>query len=161
VRPSKFSPAASRNCVTVILVRLSCPLGRQYQVNHSRAGVWVCTCVVTGARWPMFCRSSRCTRHVPAKCKTDCVLATTRRATQSQRAGRVATGFQVDVEMGLRILFTAETRTISIDPAADPRLLRVPVQPQAIPRIRSAKILALSCPQRSENSIFMPYNELR
>jgi len=25
VRPSKFSPAASRNCVTVILVRLSCP----------------------------------------------------------------------------------------------------------------------------------------
>jgi hypothetical protein len=82
-------------------------------------------------------------------------------AVQLNRNGRVATGFQVDAEMGLRILFTANTRTISIDPAADPRLLRAPVQPQAIPRIRPARILALSCPQRSENSIFMSYNKLR
>ncbi|MGD8629547.1 MAG: transglutaminase family protein [Gammaproteobacteria bacterium] len=52
---------------------------------------------------------------------------------QLNRNGRAASGFQVDVEMGLRILFTADTQLVSVDPATDPRLLRVPVQSQAIP----------------------------
>jgi len=52
---------------------------------------------------------------------------------QLDRNGRTATGFQVDVEMGLRILFTTETQTINVDPAADPRFFRAPLQSQAIP----------------------------
>jgi len=52
---------------------------------------------------------------------------------QLNRNGQAATGFQVDVEMGMRILFTADTRTICVDPATDPRLLRAPVQSLAIP----------------------------
>jgi len=52
---------------------------------------------------------------------------------QLNRNGQAATAFQVDAEMGLRILFTADAQTISLDPAADPRLLRAPVQSQAIP----------------------------
>ena len=54
-------------------------------------------------------------------------------ADQLNRNGCAATAFQVDVEMGLRILFTADAQTLSVDPAADPRLLRAPVQSQAIP----------------------------
>jgi len=53
-------------------------------------------------------------------------------AEQLNRNGRAATAFQVDVEMGLRILFAADAQKISVDPAADPRLLRAPVQSQAI-----------------------------
>ena len=52
---------------------------------------------------------------------------------QLNRNGRAATAFQVDVEMGLRILFSADTKAPSVDPAADPRLLRAPVQSRAIP----------------------------
>ena len=54
-------------------------------------------------------------------------------ADQLNRDGRAATAFQVDGEMGLRILFTADAQTISVDPAAEPRLLRAPVQSQAVP----------------------------
>ena len=54
-------------------------------------------------------------------------------AVQLNRNGKAATGFQVDVEMGLRILFSADTQTISVDPAADSRLLRAPLQSKAIP----------------------------
>ena len=52
---------------------------------------------------------------------------------QLTRNGRSASGFQVDIEMGLRILFAADAQTIHVDPAADPRLLRAPVQSQAVP----------------------------
>lgn len=52
---------------------------------------------------------------------------------QLNRNGRAATPFQVDVEMGLRILFSADTKAPGVDPAADPRLLRAPVTSQAIP----------------------------
>jgi uncharacterized protein (DUF2126 family) len=52
---------------------------------------------------------------------------------QLNRNGRAATAFQVDVEMGLRILFTTDTQMVSVDPAADPRLLRAPIQSRAIP----------------------------
>jgi uncharacterized protein (DUF2126 family) len=52
---------------------------------------------------------------------------------QLNRNGQVATAFQVDVDMGLRILFSADTGTVSVDPSVNPRLLRPPVQSQAIP----------------------------
>ena len=160
MRPSKFSPAASKNCVTVILVRLSCP--PRTSVSGEPQPCWSLGLYLRrGGRTladvlPVGPLSEACACEMQ-----DMIASWQTLAVQLNRNGRVATGFQVDAEMGLRILFTANTRTISIDPAADPRLLRAPVQPQAIPRIRSAKILALSCPQRSENSIFMPYNELR
>jgi uncharacterized protein (DUF2126 family) len=54
-------------------------------------------------------------------------------AMQLNSNGRAATSFKCDVQMGLRILFVAHTKTISADPAVDPRLLRAPVQSQAIP----------------------------
>jgi uncharacterized protein (DUF2126 family) len=54
-------------------------------------------------------------------------------ADQLNRNGWAATCFEVDVEMGLRILFAADGRMTSVDPVADPRLLRAPVQSQAIP----------------------------
>jgi uncharacterized protein (DUF2126 family) len=54
-------------------------------------------------------------------------------ADQLNRDGRAATAFQVDVDMGLRIVFTTDVQTISVDPAADPRLRRVPVQSRTIP----------------------------
>lgn len=52
---------------------------------------------------------------------------------QLNRDGRAATSFQVDAEMGLRILFTADAQSISVDPSEDPRLFRAPVQSHAIP----------------------------
>ncbi len=52
---------------------------------------------------------------------------------QLTRNGWNASGFQANVKMGLRILFTTDAQTISVDPAADPRLLRMPVMSRAIP----------------------------
>jgi uncharacterized protein (DUF2126 family) len=54
-------------------------------------------------------------------------------AVQLNCNGWAATGFRVDVEMGLRILFTADVKMTSVDPATDPRLLRAPVQSRQIP----------------------------
>jgi uncharacterized protein (DUF2126 family) len=81
---------------------------------------------------------------------------------QLTRNGRAATGFQVDIEMGLRILFTADVQTISVDPAADPRLLRAPVQSQAIPpegleddlATEGLYLVSIGCvPSEPENSL--------
>jgi uncharacterized protein (DUF2126 family) len=83
-------------------------------------------------------------------------------AVQLNRNGRAATSFQVDVEMGLRILFTADAKTISVDPAADPRLLRAPVQSQAVPPegledvlvAEGLYLVAIGCaPSGPENSL--------
>ena len=55
-----FACRIIKECATVIPVRLSCASSDvSTRVNHSRAEAWVCTCVVTAARWPMFCRSAR------------------------------------------------------------------------------------------------------
>ena len=54
-------------------------------------------------------------------------------AGQLNRSGRAATSFEVGVEMGMRILFSKDAQTIIADPDADPRLLRTPLQSQAIP----------------------------
>ena len=54
-------------------------------------------------------------------------------AAQLDTNGRAATAFQTDVDMGLRILFTTDGQMIDVDPTADPRLLRAPVQSHAIP----------------------------
>jgi len=59
-------------------------------------------------------------------------------AKQLNRDGRTVTSFkvdadQVDEKMSLRILFTGDAQTITVDPSDDPRLLRAPVQSQAIP----------------------------
>ena len=59
-------------------------------------------------------------------------------ANQLNRNDRTVTSFQVDADqvdekMGLRILFTADAQSISVDPTEEPRLLRAPVQSQAIP----------------------------
>jgi uncharacterized protein (DUF2126 family) len=81
---------------------------------------------------------------------------------QLNRNGRAATSFQADVEMGLRILFAADAQTISVDPAADPRLLRAPVQSQAIPpeglvddlATEGLYLVAIGCaPSGPENSL--------
>jgi uncharacterized protein (DUF2126 family) len=69
-------------------------------------------------------------------------------AKQLNRDGRTVTSFkveagqtnadqvdadQVDEKMRLRILFTADAQPLTVDPSEDPRLLRAPVQSQAIP----------------------------
>mgnify|MGYP001824365328 CR=1 FL=1 len=54
-------------------------------------------------------------------------------ADQLNRNGWAASAFEVDVEMGLRVVFTADAQMISADPLADPRLVRAPVQSRAIP----------------------------
>jgi uncharacterized protein (DUF2126 family) len=54
-------------------------------------------------------------------------------AGQLDRNGLAATAFEADAEMGLRILFTADTQKLNVDPDADSRLLRAPVQSQPIP----------------------------
>ena len=54
-------------------------------------------------------------------------------ADQLNGNGLTATAFQADAEMGLRILFTADAQQPSVDPQAEPRLLRAPVQSQPIP----------------------------
>jgi len=54
-------------------------------------------------------------------------------AEQLNLDSRTASRFQVDAEMGLRILFTTEPQSISVDPAEDKRLMRAPLQSQAIP----------------------------
>jgi len=83
-------------------------------------------------------------------------------ADQLKRSGRTATGFQVDGEMGLRILFTVDAQTISVDPAAEPRLLRAPVQSRAIPpeglvddlASEGLYLVAIGCaPSGPENSL--------
>lgn len=83
-------------------------------------------------------------------------------AMQLNRNGRTATSFQCDVQMGLRILFTAQTTTITADPVADPRLLRAPVQSQAIPpegleddlAAEGLYLVAIGCmPSGPENSL--------
>jgi uncharacterized protein (DUF2126 family) len=67
-------------------------------------------------------------------CKTQDMIAFWQSlAEQLNRDGLAASAFEVDVDMGLRILFTTDAQTITVDPAADPRLLRVPVQSQPIP----------------------------
>jgi uncharacterized protein (DUF2126 family) len=89
-------------------------------------------------------------------------------ADQINRNGRAAAGFQVDVEMGLRILFTADTKTISVDPSADPRLLRAPVQSQAIPpegleddlAAEGLYLVAIGCAQSGPENSLQPCIEL-
>ena len=81
---------------------------------------------------------------------------------QLNRNGRATTVFQCDVEMGLRILFAAHSTTITADPATDPRLLRAPVQSQAIPpegleddlAAEGLYLVAIGCmPSGPENSL--------
>jgi uncharacterized protein (DUF2126 family) len=49
------------------------------------------------------------------------------------RDGWAATGFRVDGDMGLRVLFRCDGRQPATDPATDPRLCRASLHTQAIP----------------------------
>jgi uncharacterized protein (DUF2126 family) len=82
--------------------------------------------------------------------------------------GLAATAFEVEIEMGLRILFTADAQTLSVDPATDPRLLRAPVQSQAIPpegleddlAAEGLYLVSIGCAQSGPEDSLQPCIEL-
>lgn len=78
------------------------------------------------------------------------------------RDGWAATGFQLDADMGLRIVFRCDAQTPAADPAADARLGRPPLQSQAVPTdgisdelaAEGLHLVALGCaPTGPENSL--------
>ncbi len=70
----------------------------------------------------------------PCSCAADCMTAFWERLTAVlDRDGWAATGFRIDGETDLRVLFRCDAERPAADPAADCRLRRSSLQAQAIP----------------------------